>query len=264
MSEHPSAGKVAIVTGGTAAIGKAIAAKLAAEGASVVLTGRNAERGAAAVAELTQHGGHVCFFQADVLQFEEMQCLADFTIERFGQIDICVASAGGGRYPTPGDKAWGFFHTTSPDDVVSAIADSVMGKIAPVRAVINHMMERKSGSILFITSEGGRFPTPGQTAVSYWAGGLMAMAKVVAKEASRNNIRVNTLAITVVQDTPSWDSMAKTHEGASSVYDKILAKAPFGIATPAQIADVASFLVSDAAMFITGATVSATGGVTYS
>jgi 3-oxoacyl-[acyl-carrier protein] reductase len=257
-------GKVAIVTGGTAAIGKAVAAKLVSEGASVVITGRNAERGAAALADLASLGGEVAFFQGDVLKFEDMERMADFTIERFGQIDICIASAGGGRYPTEGDQAWGYFHKTASADVVSAISDSIMGKIAPARAVINHMMARKSGSILFVTSEGGRFPTPGQTAVSYWAGGLMAMAKVLAKEASRDRVRVNTLAITIVQDTPSWDSMPKTHEGASSVYEKILAKAPFGIATPAQIADVASFLVSDAALFVTGATVSATGGVTYS
>lgn len=257
-------GKVAIVTGGTAAIGKGIALKLVSEGASVVITGRDAARGQAAVDELSAQGGEIAFYQADVLKFDEMVRAADFTIERYGQIDVCVASAGGGQYASEGNQAFGYFHKVSPTDVAAAVADAALGKLNPARAVINHMIERKTGSILFVTSEGGRFPTPGQTAVSYWAGGLMAMSKVIAKEVSRNHVRVNTLAITVVQDTPSWDLMASVYDGASSVYDKILAKAPFGIATPKEIAEVASFLVSDAARFITGATVSATGGVTYS
>lgn len=268
MSDKAMHGKVAIVTGGTAAIGKAIALKLASQGASVVITGRDVERGESAAREIGvhsgEHGGEVSFFQANVLKFDEMERLADFVVEKYGQIDICVASAGGGRYPSDGDNAWGFFHKVSPEDVASAIADSALGKITPARAVIQHMMDRKAGAILFVTSEGGRFPTPGQTAVSYWAGGLMAMTKVVAKEASRHKVRVNTLAITVVQDTPSWDLMPGAFENAGSIYDKIVAKAPFGIAMPSDIADVASFLVSDDSMFITGATVSATGGVTYS
>lgn len=263
MRESTLKGKVAMITGGTSAIGKAIALKLAEDGAKLVLIGRNAETGQAALDEVRAAGGEGIFVAANVLVPGDMDRVVQEALDRFGQIDICIASAGGGRYPEEGDKAWGYFHKTDPFEVAAAVSELVIGKLAPVRAVVEHMTARKTGAILFVTSEGGRFPTPGQTTVSLAAGGLMAMCKVVAKEFSRHRIRVNTLAITIVQDTPSWDVMPGS--GASgSIYDRIVGKAPFGIAKPAEIADVARFLVSDEAMFITGATVSATGGVTYS
>ena len=117
---------------------------------------------------------------------------------------------------------------------------------------------------VFITSEGGRFPTPGQTTTSLMAGGLIMMTKVVAKELSRSRIRVNTVAVTLVEDTPSWDQFKSGESARMSVYGKIQKRAPFGLAKPADIAEVAAFLVSDSAAFVTGATISPTGGMTYS
>lgn len=258
-------GRVAIVTGGTGGLGKGIAVKLAMKGAKVVVCGRSADKGDAVVREIRERGGDVEFVAGDVLDADDMAELAARTIAIHGQVDICIASGGGSHYSRPGDgiRAMGYFHEIVPADVADLVAKATLAKITPVRAVVDHMIARRSGSILFVTSEGGRFPTPGQTAVSLYAGGLIALAKVIAKELSRHNIRVNTIAVTLVKDTPSWD-YAFDNPDQDPVIQKIIAKAPFGLATPADIADVAAFLVSDGARFITGSTISPTGGLTYS
>jgi 3-oxoacyl-[acyl-carrier protein] reductase len=258
--------RVAVVTGGTGGIGKGIARRLAADGVKVVIAGRTREQGEALVAEIETAGGTAIFVQADVLVWEDMLRLRDGALSAYGRIDICVASGGGGHRPTiEGDfKAMGYFYENVARDVAQAVADATLAKIAPARAMVDHMIERGSGSILFITSEGGRFPTPGQTAVSLYSGGLIAMTKTVAKELSRYKIRVNTIAVTLVQDTPSWHDFLGGQTNRISNQKKILDRAPFGLASPADIAEVAAFLVSDSAQYITGATVSPTGGLTYS
>jgi 2-hydroxycyclohexanecarboxyl-CoA dehydrogenase len=259
------AGKVAIVTGGSDGLGRGIAAKLAAERAKVVICGRSAEKGEAVAKEMRGAGGDVSFVTGDVFNADDMAALAESVIARHGQIDICIASGGGSHYAAPGDgiNAMGYFHEINPADVAALVARATLAKLQPVHAVVHTMIAQRSGSILFITSEGGRFPTPGQTAVSLYAGGLIAMTKVVAKELSRHAIRVNALAVTLVRDTPAWRYAYDNPDYDPVIQDKILAKAPFGLATPADIADVASYLVSDEARFITGSTVSATGGLTY-
>src|SRR5262249_10137118 len=132
-------------------------------------------------------------------------------------------------------------------------------------AITAHMTERNSGSILFITSEAGRIATPGQTAGSLFSGGLIMMTKVLAKELARHRIRVNTLSITMVKNTPAWDrySDGEKSELRVRMFDRIAKAAPFGLAEPDDIAATAAMMVSDDARFVTGATVSATGGATY-
>ena len=90
------------------------------------------------------------------------------------------------------------------------------------------------------------------------------MTKTVAKELSRHRIRVNTIALTLVEGTPSWDEFLQGDSNRISNQKKILERAPFGLAKPQDIAEVAAFLVSDGARYITGATISPTGGLTYS
>ncbi|MFO1188924.1 MAG: SDR family NAD(P)-dependent oxidoreductase [Alphaproteobacteria bacterium] len=95
----------------------------------------------------------------------------------------------------------------------------VRGKLNPARAVVDHMVERQKGSIVFITSEGGRFPTPGQTTTSLMAGGLIMMTKVVARgtggRISEHRGR------DLVEDTPSWDRVKSGESARMSVYGKI-------------------------------------------
>lgn len=261
-------GRVAIVTGASGGIGRGIALKLAEEGATVIVNGRTAATGLAVVQSIHERGGTAEYIAGDILSGEAMQALAQKTIERCGHIDILVASAGGlvaGRESDASklDADSRLFRNLDPAGVAERLSAATLGKLNPAHAVVNHMIGRGSGNILFITSEGGRVPTAGQTVASLSAGGLIVMAKVLAKELAASRIRVNTIAVTLVEDTPSWDLFMRGNSNRSSMYSKIRDKAPFGLAKPADVAELAAFLVSDKAAYITGATVSPTGGLTY-
>jgi 2-hydroxycyclohexanecarboxyl-CoA dehydrogenase len=258
-------GKVAIVTGGSGGIGRAVAARLGADGALVVICGRDQARGEAAARELDPEGAWAHFIAADVADWTSMQALAARTVALFGGIDICIVSGGGSHYPSEGDgiEAMGLFHQNIPEHVVQVIAKAALAKITPARAVVETMIAQGSGSIVFVTSEGGRTPTPTQTAVSFHAGGTIAMSKVLAKELTRHRIRVNTVAISLVKDTPSMDLVLRDGGVRSPVYRKIEAGAPMGLAAPEDIAAVIGFLASDDAAFVTGTVISPTGGLTF-
>ena len=262
-------GKVAIVTGASGGIGRGIAVKLAEEGATVIINGRSGATGEAVALMIRERGGCAEFIGGDILSGEAMQGLAQETIKRYGQIDILVASAGGQVAGHASDASRldpeaRLFRNLDPAGVAERVSAATLGKVNPARAVVNHMVGRGAGNILFITSEGGRVPTKGQTVASLCSGGLIMMAKVLAKELAASKIRVNTIAVTLVEDTPSWDLFMSGDTDRRSMYAKIQKKAPLGLAKPGDIAELAAFLVSDKAAYITGATVSPTGGLTYS
>lgn len=259
--------KVAIVTGSTGGIGHGIARKFVAEGAAVMVTGRDAERGAKTVAALRAAGGVAEFFKADVQSKADMDALAAATIQRFGKIDIAVASAGGvPSAETRAPRVRGIFDSIDVAGVAEVMAKATVAKLLPVHAALPHMIARQAGSCIFVTSEGGRVPTAGQTTVALYAGGLVMATKVLGKEMARHKVRVNCIAVTLVADSPSWDA----HEGKSPMtalhraqYARIAERAPLGIANPQDIGAVAAFLASDESAFVTGATVSPTGGLTF-
>ncbi|MNN25415.1 3-oxoacyl-[acyl-carrier-protein] reductase FabG [compost metagenome] len=109
-------------------------------------------------------------------------------------------------------------------------------------------------------------PTPTQTAVATFAGGLISASKVLARELARDRIRVNCVCVTVVRDSPSWEAAFEKESGVSErhrkQYEKIIASSPLGVAAPQDIGQVVAFLASDAAHYLTGATLSPTGGLT--
>lgn len=261
-------GKVAVVTGATAGLGKAIAKKLASCGAKVVVNGRSEESGSAVVSEIERAGGEALFVSADMLLKSEAIGLIDRAVERFGRIDILVSSAGANSSNPVGDnsqRAESLFLPSDPEEIADFLRVNTLRKLNPVHAAATRMAAQGSGSVLIMTSQGGRVATPGQTAVSLHAGGLIMMTKVVAKELSRFKIRVNSLAVTLVQDTRAWNRFTGKEMTAvkTRAFEKIIERAPYGIATPNDISEVATFLVSDAAMFVTGETISAVGGSSF-
>lgn len=251
--------KVAIVTGATSGLGRCIAMKLGFEGAKVVLTGRNQAAGEDVLGRIRESGGTAIFVQADLQDAEQARVLVQQALAQFGKVDVLVASAGAAP------AAQGLFSKVEPQAVADQVARTILIKLNPAHAVVPHMIERNRGAILFLTSEGGRIPTPGQTATSFHSAGLIMASKVMAKELSRSKIRVNTLAVTLVEGTPVHDRFERGEmpEIRLKVFRKIQQQAPLGLAKAQDIAEVAAFLVSDSAAYITGATLSATGGATF-
>lgn len=259
-------GKVAIVTGSTGGIGRGIALRFALEGAVVMVTGRDAAAGQQVVEFLRAKGGVADFLPADVTSGRDMRDLVDATVKAFGQVDIMVASAAGVPLTeTAQPHVRGIFPTLDVEAVAQIAARATVAKLAPIQAALPHMIERGSGSCLFVTSDGGRAATAGQTAVALYAGGLVMATKVLAKEMARHKVRVNCIATTLVGDSPSWKGlegnvpMTELHRAQ---YERIRQRAPLGIASPEDIGKVAAFLVSDDAAFITGTTISPNGGLT--
>lgn len=261
-----NARKVAIVTGSTRGIGLGIARKLSAAAMAVIVNGRDAQAGERIVRELREAGGQALFASGSVASSSDMESLVQRAIGAFGHVDMLVASAGG-RASDDGRSARtrGPFHTLDIDWIKDIVADATAAKLAPARAVAPHMIERKQGSIVFVTSAGGVAPTPGQTAVATYAGGLVMCTKVLAKELSRHNVHVHCVAVTLVKDTPSWDLVSESGaltEQHRQQYLKIEQTAPFGLALPNDIGSIVAFLGTDEARFVTGATLAATGGLT--
>ncbi|AQV97794.1 3-oxoacyl-ACP reductase [Cupriavidus necator] len=259
-------GKVAIVTGGTGGIGKGVALQLASLGAIVVISGRTAAKAEAVLAEIRQAGGTGDFLAGDVRSKPDMDAVAAETARRHGGIDVVVASAGGNDDEARRPDVRGPFGEIDLDRVCAVVAENTAAKLLPVQSALPFMRQRGGGSVVFVTSEGGRVPTPTQTAVATFAGGLISASKVLAKELARDRIRVNCVCVTVVRDSPSWQAAFEKEGGVSEhhrkQYEKIIASSPLGVAAPQDIGQVVAFLASDAAHYLTGATLSPTGGLT--
>jgi 3-oxoacyl-[acyl-carrier protein] reductase len=257
---------VAIVTGGSGGIGKGVALQLAARGARAVINGRNEERAQAVLDEIRRLGGEGCFAAGDVRSKSDMQAVVAEAVRRFGGVDIVVANAGGNDDEARQPEVRGPFPDIDLERVTNFVARAVAGKLMVVQAAVPEMRKRGGGSVVFVTSEGGRTPTPGQTAISIFSGGLVMASKVLSKELARDRIRVNCVCVTVVRDSPSWDAAFGREGGVSDQhrkqYEKIIARAPLGIAAPQDIGAVVAFLASDDAAYLTGTTVSPTGGLT--
>lgn len=258
--------KVAIVTGGTGGIGKGVALKLAAGGARVVVNGRSEDKARAVVEEICGRGGMALFADGDVRSKSDMEAVAEQAVRHFGGLDIVVPNAGGNDDEARRPEVRGPFAGIDLQRVTAFVGQALAAKLLVVQAAIPHMRKRGGGSVVFVTSEGGRAPTPGQTAIASFSGGLVMASKVLSRELAREKIRVNCVCVTVVRDTPSWDAAFAQEGGVSDhhrrQYEKIVAGSPLGVAGPLDIGGVVAFLAGDDAAFLTGATISPTGGLT--
>lgn len=263
---HTLVGKVAVVTGGTGGIGAGVARALAARGATVVVNGRNERKADAVLADMRSSGGRGCFVPGDVRSKSDMDELAAEAARRFGGVDIVVPNAGGNDEEARSPEVRGPFADIDLTRATSVVGQAVMAKLFVVQAAVPYLRERGGGSVVFVTSEGGRVPTPGQTAIATFSGGLIMASKVLATELAPDRIRVNCVCVTVVRDTPSWTAAFEREHGVSEhhrrQYEKIVERSPLGVAAPPDIGNVVAFLASEDAHYLTGVSVSPTGGLT--
>ena len=240
MTEFCSlAGRLALVTGGSRGIGRAIAVELARAGAEVVVGYRSAAEEAEQVA--TEIGGRAV--QADLSVPEEAAGL----VEAAGDIDILVNNAGLTRD--------GLIARMSDEDWRTVIDTNLGGAFATCRAAARGMMKRRSGSIVNLTSVVGLHGNPGQTNYAASKAGLIGLTKALARELATRGVRVNAIA-------PGYIDTALTGVLPDAVREAILGNTPLGrLGTPEDVAGAVRFLCSDEASFITGEVLLVDGGL---
>jgi 2-hydroxycyclohexanecarboxyl-CoA dehydrogenase len=239
--------KIAIVTGAGQGIGRAIAEKLGAEGATVVVTDL-VERSAIETAEGLP--GAVAL-GVDVTNRQAVQAMTDQVAQLFGRIDVLVNNAGW-------DKASPFIDS-EPDDWDRAIAVNLYGVLHTCKVVLPIMAAQGSGAVVNLGSDAGRVGSSGEAVYSAAKGGVIAFTKSLAREMARHQVRVNCVC-------PGPTDTALFASFAGPKLREALTKAiPFRrLGQPADVANVVAFLASDEASFVTGQTVSVSGGLTMS
>ena len=242
------AGKNAIVTGGGSGINLAIARRYATHGASVALIGRTKEKLDAAASEIRNAGGTASGYSADVRDYDALAAAIKAARDTHGEIDLVVCGAAG-NFPAPvlGMSANGF----------KAVVDiDLLGTFNTCRAVFEHL-KRPGASIINISATQAFIPMPMQAHVCAAKAGVDMLTKCLAIEWGPEGVRVNSIAPGAVDDTEGMNRLAPTPDIKKQFTRSIPLKR---FATKDEIADLALFLSSDAAQFITGAVVVCDGG----
>ena len=250
MTASPETGrlkeKVAIVTGASRGIGRAVALALASEGAAVVVNYANSSQAAeAVVAEITAMGSQAIALQADVAQAEQVDGLVSSVMEKWGRVDLLVNNAGIARDT--------LLLRMKLEDWQAVIDLNLTGVFLCTKAVSKIMLKQRSGRIINVTSIVGEIGNPGQANYSAAKAGVIGFTKTVAKELAPRGITVNAVA-------PGFIATDMTAELKS---DDLLKFIPLGrYGQPEEVAGLIRFLAADAAAaYITGQIINVDGGM---
>lgn len=241
-------GKVALVTGGTRGIGKAIVLKLASEGASIAFTGqRDSDQMRATESEISALGVKCKAYISNAADFKLTQDLVSEIHKEFGKIDILVNNAGitrDGLLMRMSEEQW--------DDVINVNLKSTFNF---TKAVVPIMARQRQGSIVNISSIVGLNGNPGQANYSASKAGIIGLTKSVAKEMGARNIRVNAVA-------PGFIATEMTDALPQEVKDEYAKRISLRrLGQGEDIANVVLFLASDLAAYVTGEVITADGGM---
>jgi 3-oxoacyl-[acyl-carrier protein] reductase len=256
MIETGLAGKIVIVTGAAAGIGRATALRFAAEGARVAAWDVAAAAGASLVAEITAAGGEAVFAQVDVSSQASVEAAVAQIIASWGAIHGIVNNAGIIRDGILVKYKDGAVTASLSDDQFDAVINvNLKGVFVCTRAVVPHLIAAGGGFILNASSLVGLYGNFGQTNYVASKSGVIGMTKVWARELGRHNIRVNAVA-------PGFIATGMIQQMPEKVLERMKAGTPIGrIGTPEDIANAYLWLASDAASFVHGAVLSVDGGV---
>ncbi len=273
-------GKVALVTGGSRGIGRAIALRLAQEGADVAINYQNTREHAQEISKLIDQmgmtdelekllimidrmdtkehaqevskliesmGRHSCIVQANIGDMEQVNRMRDLIIDRFGRIDILVNNAGIVR-----DKS---FVKMTPQMWKEVLSVNLDGTFYCTKAVIEGMLERKYGRIVNISSVIGRMGNRGQANYAASKAGMIAITQTLAKEFAGKGVTVNAVAPGFIE-TDMLKSVPK------EAMEKILAQIPLGrLGKPSEVAGAVVYLASEEGDYITGQVIDMNGGL---
>lgn len=240
--------RVALVTGASRGIGRAIALELAARGAAVVINyHQSPERAHEVVKEIEAGGGKAAAYQADVSQFEQAQNLVKFALDTFGDLHILVNNAGITRDT--------LIMMMSEADWDAVLETNLKSTFNCSKAAVKHMLRKRYGRIINIASVAGQMGNPGQTNYSASKAGQIGFTKALAREVAARNITVNAVAPGFVE-TEILNAMPA---GALEAALKLVPLARIG--QPQEIAYAVAFLASDQAAYITGQVLGVDGGM---
>jgi NAD(P)-dependent dehydrogenase (short-subunit alcohol dehydrogenase family) len=240
-------GKVALVTGGTSGIGKATAIAFSRAGAKVVLTGRREKEGAQVVAEIKKLGGDAAFVRADVAKDADVKAMIDFTVDKYGRLDVAFNNAGV-EWKGPLEKA--------TEAEYRRIFDiNVWGVLNSMRHEIPVMLRNGGGATVNTSSGAGHIGLPEVSAYVASKHAVEGLTKSVALEFARRNIRINAVAPGVIA-TEMFDRFAGDELG-----DQITSMIPVGRkGVTEEIAAAVLYLCSDDAKFTIGTSLVVDGG----
>ncbi len=247
-------GKAAIVTGSGSGIGRAIAERLAAEGCVVGIFDINAAGAQATAEAIGAAKGRAHAHIVDITDLSAVtRCVAEFE-KQAGGVEILVNNAGW-------DKAAPFLSST-PELWKKLIDINLYGPLNMHYAVLPGMVQRKRGRVVSIASDAGRVGSSGESVYSACKGGVIAFTKTLARELARNNIQLNAVCPGPT-DTPLLRSFAEEGEAGNKLIEGLTRAIPMRrLGQPADYPGIVAFLASDDAAFITGQTVSVSGGLT--
>lgn len=243
-------GKVAVVTGGSAGIGRSAALALAAEGAAVVLSDLDDERGNAVAGEIVAKGGRAAFVHADVSDDEQVEAMVSRAVVEFGGLDLAFNNAGieGDRAPT---------HECTPENWHRTLAVNLTGVWSCMRHEIPKMLERGAGSIVNCSSVAGLVGFASIPAYVASKHGIVGLTRTAALEYAEAGVRVNAICPGVI-DTEMVGRFTGGDEEATSA---MVAMEPIGrMGRPEEIADAVVWLCSDRSSFTTGQAIAVDGG----
>jgi len=240
-------GKVAVVTGGSRGIGRAVAVALAREGATVIVCSRNRDSNKDTTDQIRSEGGSAFPYQIDVTDKESVSALVHDVLADFDHIDILVNNAG-----VAADNLLLRMKEAEWDTVVNT---NLKGTFNCTKAVARGMIKQRSGKVINITSVVGMIGNAGQANYCAAKAGIIGFTKSIARELGSRNITVNCVA-------PGFIETAMTGTLSDKAKEEALKLIPLGrLGKPEDVAEIVRFLASPASDYITGEVIRADGGM---